>query len=58
MIRVAPSSAARRIGVLVATAPSMNRRSSICTGGKMPGIAVLARMASTTNPLEKDVGSP
>src|SRR3974390_1680232 len=53
MIREAPRSAARRTGVLAATAPSINASPLISTAGKTPGIAVLAEIASTTGPLER-----
>src|SRR5690348_5463966 len=53
MIREAPRSAARRTGVLAATAPSINASPLMSTAGKTPGIAVLAKIASTAGPLEK-----
>lgn len=58
MIRDAPSSIARRTGVLEATAPSINASPAISTVGKMPGIAVLARIASTTGPAERQTANP
>ena len=52
MIRDAPSSDANRTGVLAAIAPSINASPLTFTGGKTPGIAVLARIASTAGPFE------
>jgi hypothetical protein len=57
-IRDAPRSAATRIGVSLAIAPSISVWPSIRTGGKTPGIAVLARMASIAGPFERTTAIP
>lgn len=57
-IRDAPRSAATRIGEFLATAPSIRVWPPIRTGEKMPGIAVLARMASIAGPFESTTAIP
>jgi hypothetical protein len=57
-IRDAPRSAATRIGVSLAIAPSISVWPSIRTGGKTPGIAVLGRIASIAGPFERTTAIP
>jgi hypothetical protein len=54
----APRSAATRIGVSLAIAPSISVWPSIRTGGKTPGIVVLARIASIAGPFERTTAIP
>src|ERR1700728_3635566 len=60
---VAPAANARLMGTLFTTPPSTRTSSPAAMGGKIPGIAADARMASTTGPslnqpLRKDVVAP
>ena len=58
MTRVAPSEMATEIGVLLATPPSTRSTPSMRTGGNTPGIAALARTASTSGPDDRIISLP
>lgn len=57
-IRDAPRSAATRMGVLLAIAPSISVWPLIRTGGKRPGIAALPSIASIAGPFERTTAIP
>src|SRR5437867_1338669 len=58
MTLVAPSSWAMPIGRLAAAPPSINFRPSSCTGGNMPAIDMLARMAVARLPRSRMTALP